>query len=447
MPDLPAYSTPAQSVHEVLRKWMLADGMPVVYDPRASHGSVLVDQRTGDEYLDLFSFFASLPIGHNHPGMQDPAFQVRLVQAALVKPTNSDIYSQAMADFVQTFARTLPPGFQHLFFIEGGALAVENALKVAFDWKVRKNIEKGLAKDEITPSLGTKILHFRGAFHGRTGYTLSLTNSASPNKIKYFPKFDWPRVSTPGVRFPIAGENLDAVERAEARSIEEIHEAIAAHPDDIAAIIIETIQGEGGDVHFRPEFMAQLRSICDEEEIVLIFDEVQCGMGITGKWWAFEHLGVAPDIFCFGKKAQVCGIASTTRVDDVDSCFEVPGRINSTWGGNLADMVRCARYVEIIEQHKLLDNARDVGEHLVEQLRRIEAEQAPVVNVRGRGLMCAFDLPTTETRDRLRALMTERRALILPSGTLSLRVRPVLDFSRDDVDRTIEILLDALRAL
>jgi L-lysine 6-transaminase len=446
-PFTPTFETRATRVHETLKQWMLVDGFPFVYDAEASRGSILVDKRNGDEYLDLFSFFASMPLGHNHPGLREESYRSRLLSAAMVKPSNSDIYTEAMADFVQTFARTLPDGFEHLFFIEGGALAVENALKVAFDWKVRKNIASGRTPDEVTPRLGTRVLHFRGAFHGRTGYTLSLTNSFSPDKIKYFPKFDWPRVSTPGVRFPLEGENLESVLRAEAACIEEIERAIARHPHDIAAMIIETIQGEGGDVHFRPEFFATLRRLCDEHEIMLVFDEVQAGMGITGKWWAFEHMGVAPDIFCFGKKSQVCGIAATGRVDEVDSCFRIPSRINSTWGGNLVDMVRSTRYIELIEEHRLIDNAREVGAYLLERLRDLENRHGEISNARGRGLMCAFDLPSSEARDRLQKLLMQNRALILSSGARSLRFRPVLDFARDDVDRTIEVVSRAIAAL
>jgi L-lysine 6-transaminase len=446
-PFTPTFETRAAGVHETLKRWMLVDGFSFVYDAEASRGSLLVDKRNGDEYLDLFSFFASMPLGHNHPGLHDESYRARLLSAAMVKPSNSDIYTQPMADFVTAFARTLPAGFEHLFFIEGGALAVENALKVAFDWKVRKNIENGRTADEVTPTLGTRVLHFRGAFHGRTGYTLSLTNSFSPAKIKYFPKFDWPRVSTPGIRFPLEGDNLEAVQRAEAQCIEEIEQAIARHPHDIAAMIIETIQGEGGDVHFRPEFFAQLRRICDEHEIILVFDEVQAGLGITGKWWAFEDMGVAPDIFCFGKKTQVCGIAATRRVDEVDSCFKVPSRINSTWGGNLADMVRATRYIELIEEHGLLDNARDVGAYLLERLRELEQRYVPISNARGRGLMCAFDLPSPEERDRLQRILMENRALILPCGDRSLRFRPVLDFTRAEVDRAIDTVNQAIATL
>ena len=195
-----------------------------------------------------------------------------------------------MADFVSAFSRTLPKfadgrdAFPHLFFIEGGSLAVENALKVGFDWKVQKNMRRGLPE-----SLGTQVIHFNSAFHGRSGYTLSLTNTFDPRKTKWFPKFDWPRIPTPSLEFPITDEVLSNVIKAEARAIEAFKDACRTRRNDIACCIIETVQGEGGDNHFRTEFMQALRNLCDEEEVFLIIDEVQCGFGLTGKWWAFEH--------------------------------------------------------------------------------------------------------------------------------------------------------------
>ena len=250
------------------------------------------------------------------------------------KPSNSDVYSVPMARFVDTFARVLgDPALPHLFFVDGGALAVENALKVAFDWKSRLNEARG-----IDPELGTKVLHLRGAFHGRSGYTLSLTNT-DPNKVARFPKFDWPRIDAPYIR-PDA--DMDAVE---AESLRQARAAFEANPHDIACFIAEPIQGEGGDRHFRPQFFAAMRELCDEFDALLIFDEVQTGCGMTGTAWAYQQLGVAPDVVAFGKKTQVCGVMAGGRVDEVaDNVFAVSSRINSTWGGNLVDMVRVAAH-------------------------------------------------------------------------------------------------------
>ena len=183
-------------VHKVLARSILADGLDFVLDMDRSRGSYLVDARTGERYLDMFTFFASSALGMNHPALaDDEEFRAELARAAVNKPSNSDVYSVPMARFVDTFARVLgDPALPHLFFVDGGALAVENALKVAFDWKSRQNEAHG-----IDPELGTKVLHLRGAFHGRSGYTLSLTNT-DPNKVARFPKFDWPRIDAPYIR-------------------------------------------------------------------------------------------------------------------------------------------------------------------------------------------------------------------------------------------------------
>jgi hypothetical protein len=196
------------------------------------------------------------------------------------------------------------------------------------DWKVRQNFRKG-SKAE----LGHQILHFREAFHGRTGYTVSMTNTADPRKHQYFAKFDWPRVSNPHLRFPVDAAELDRVQKAETATLAEIRAAFAARKDDIAAILLEPIQAEGGDHHFRTEFLVALKAIAHEHDALLIFDEVQTGVGLTGRFWAHEGLGVQPDLLAFGKKMQVCGMLGGGRIDDEpDNVFKVSSRINSTWG-------------------------------------------------------------------------------------------------------------------
>src|SRR6266540_2834102 len=337
-------------VHEIIGRHLLLDGFPLVFDLEKSRGVWTVDARTGERYFDFFTFFASLPVGVNHPELSKPYWQDRLLRAAVHKPSNSDAYTEAMARFVETFARVAtPPGFPHLFFIEGGTLAVENALKAAFDWKTRKNRASG------SSAQGCRIVHFREAFHGRSGYTLSLTNT-DPVKTDLFPKFDWPRIDNPKLSFPIDGEVLAQVEKAEQAALAQIGEALRRFSGEIAGIIIEPIQGEGGDNHFRGEFLRALREVADREEALLIFDEVQSGFGITGRMWAFQHCDVLPDIVAFGKKSQVCGIMASSRLDEVpDNVFRVPSRINSTWGGNLTDMVRCEAYLKIIQRENLLE--------------------------------------------------------------------------------------------
>ncbi|HSD71989.1 MAG TPA: L-lysine 6-transaminase [Thermoanaerobaculia bacterium] len=430
-----------QDVLDVLSRHILVDGYHVVMDLERSRGSYLYDSRSDRMLLDFFTNFATYPVGYNHPKTADPEYRERILLAALNKPTNSDTYTTLYAEFVETFSTlAVPPTHdRHLFFVEGGSLAVENAVKTAFDWKVRKNFARGLAEER-----GHQILHFRHAFHGRSGYSISMTNTADPRKTQYFPRFDWPRLTCPRLSFPVTADGLREVAQAEDSVEREIREACARFPNDIAALIIEPIQGEGGDNHFRPEFFARLRRLADELEFLLIFDEVQTGVGLTGSMWAWQQFGVEPDLFCFGKKTQVCGFASNGRVDEVDSVFNISSRINSTWGGNLADMVRCGKYLQIITEENLADNARVVGEHLVGRLREL-AEELPVIsNVRGRGLFIAFDLPDKEMRDRTLSACLDNGLIALASGAAAVRFRPALNLSRDEADEGVRKLRRAV---
>jgi len=429
-------------VHKVLGKYMLVDGYPIVLDLEKSKGSWVYDSISGKKYLDFFTFFASNPIGHNHPGLLEKDYYDRLAEVAVNKPSNSDLYTTEMAEFVETFHRVaVPEGFNNLFFVSGGALAVENALKAAFDWKVRKNMKKGIEGEK-----GQKVIHFREAFHGRTGYTMSLTNT-DPTKIKHFPKFDWPRIENPKVTFPIE-DNLADIEAAEKRAVESIEKVIAEDGDDIAAIIIEPIQGEGGDNHFRGEFLRELRRIADDNEVILIYDEVQTGVGITGKMWAWQNYGVAPDILAFGKKTQVCGIMSTDRINEVDSVFKVSGRINSTWGGNLLDMYRAKRIFEIIERDNLVQNAVERGQQLQKGLRKIQSEHSDIIsNARGLGMFCAFDLKDDKTRDELVEKLFENGLFILKCGCSTIRFRPPLNVSAEEIEEGIRVISDTLNQM
>ena len=428
-------------VHKVIGKHMLADGMSPVIDLEKSHGSWLVDGSNGDEYLDLFSMFASLSVGYNHPYVLQN--KDRLLASAINKPTNSDIYSLAMAEFVETMGRVAQPDYlPYSFYVSGGSLAVENALKAAFDWKVRKNIEQGKGE------LGAKVIHFEKCFHGRSGYTLSLTDSPDPRKVKYFPKFDWPRVSTPNINFPLDAKNIEDVIVRENSSLNQIKDAIKDNPDDIACIIIEPIQGEGGDNHFRSEFLVALKDLCLENDMLLVFDEVQTGVGITGDMWAHQGLSVEPDIISFGKKTQCCGIFAGNRLDEVENnVFHESSRINSTWGGNLVDMVRFTIYLEIIERENLVSKAKNNGSYLLEQLNGLQAQFDSISNARGKGLFCAFDLPDSEMRDSLASKLMDNKVIVLGSGKRSIRFRPHLNITRKDIDNGIDAIEHCLKSL
>jgi L-lysine 6-transaminase len=433
---MPEIKVAADQVFPILKQNILVDGFHVVIDLEKSHGSTIVDALEGKEYLDCYGYFATLPIGHNHPKMEDDGFRKSLMTAALANPANSDIYSRQYAAFVKTFRDlAVPDDFRYLFFVAGGALAVENAMKAAFDWKAQKNRAAGVEGG------ADKVLHFRDAFHGRSGYTLSVTNT-DPTKTRDFPKFDWPRISSPYIDFPLDEE---AVAAKEAQAYAEIEAAFEKDPHGIAAILIEPIQCEGGDHHFRPGFFARLREYADRFGALLIFDEVQTGLGATGKMWAYEHTGVTPDIIAFGKKTQVCGIMSTRRIDEVEkNVFHVSSRINSTWGGNLVDMVRSARYLQIIDEDGLVENAARLGAALKEGLEALAGDFPIITNIRGQGLLVAMDLPDGEVRAKIRQRCWDRGLAVRPCGPRSIRFRPPLVFTEAEVQRSLDTLREVL---
>ena len=425
------------NVLETIERHVLLDGFKVVVDLEQSRGSYLYNAVDNRRLIDLYGFFGSMPVGFNHPYFDQPQVQRDLLRAAKVKIANSDVYSEGYAEFVRVFERVvgLPP-LERYLFIEGGALAVENCLKAAMDWKVRKNAAAGRGGDR-----GTEILHFRHAFHGRSGYTMSLTNT-DPRKTDLFAKFDWPRVSCPHIDFslPESERQADVIGR-EKKAEQEIRDYIHHRNIDICAIIIEPIQGEGGDNHFRGEWLQTLRKICDENDLLLIFDEVQCGMGATGRNWCCEHFGVVPDLLAFGKKAQVCGVMAGPRLDEVkENAFRLSSRLNSTWGGNFTDMVRSTHYLRIIDEEHLVENAGKVGAYFLEQLRELQREEPAISAARGRGLFLAFDLPNPKTREEFWKGFFDLGVLTLRSGENSIRFRPPLDITAEVIDEAIDLM-------
>lgn len=431
------------SVHETLKRHQLADGFPFVLDLERSHGSWLHDSRTGVEFLDCFTCFASWPIGYNHPRMKEEPFLRELLLAAANNPSNSDLYTELMARFVEAFAtRVTPAGFPHHFWVTGGALAVENALKTAFDWKAQKLGRTALDSncDDLV------ILHFKDAFHGRSGYTLSLTNT-DPLKTGLFPKFRWPRVHNPALEFGLDGEIVNDVEASERRSYAEIERAFLEHKGRIAAIILEPMQGEGGDNHFRPQFLSALRRYADENEALLILDEVQTGFFGAGVPWMWQSKGVAPDIVAFGKKSQQCGFYANKRVEEApEHVFKRASRINSTWGGNLADMVRSRQIIDIILTERLVENSSARGEEFLAGLRELARERGGFTNVRGAGSLVAFTLETPAQRDDTLTRLREERVIALKSGPRAIRFRLPLTITKDEVQLALARIERALPA-
>ena len=439
-------SVSPEQVNATLSQHILADGFDLTYDMGQSNGVYIYDSKYKRRLLDFFTCFASVPLGYNHPKMvNDEAFKHSLLQAAIANPSNSDVYTQQYAEFVKTFgAIGIPSYLPHAFFIAGGGLAVENAIKVAMDWKVQKNFAKGYKEEK-----GFKVLHFEKAFHGRTGYTLSLTNT-HPDKTKWFAQFDWPRVSIPTVKFPLEQANLATAIETEELSIAQVKQAFLEHKDDICAIIIEPIQSEGGDNHLREEFLIQLRTIADENDAFLIYDEVQTGVGLTGKFWCHQHYSekARPDILAFGKKMQVCGILAGHKVDEIEgNVFRIPSRINSTWGGNLVDMVRSTQILQILHDDQLCNNAAEVGQYLKDQLHALAERYDQISNVRGKGMLCAFDFPNTEMRNTFIKKGLAQNVMFLGCGAQTIRFRPALIMEKSHIDLGVEVMTKILAGL
>lgn len=413
-------------------------GHDIVLDLEKSRSPFITDARSGAEYLDFATFYASSPLGMNHPLLvDDPAFMARLAAVGTNKPSTGDFRTDAFDEFVSTFTEVLgDEQLDYLFFVEGGALAVENALKVAFDWKHQKNEAAGIDVGE-----DLQAMHLRHAFHGRSGYTMSLTNT-DENKIARFPKFDWPRIDAPAVSFPADG-GLEALEDA---ALADARAWFAARPNRIACIIVEPIQAEGGDRHLSERFLRGLQQIAHDNDALFVVDEVQTGAGTCGTPWCYQQLGLLPDVVAFAKKIQVGGVMAGRRVREVGTnVFEKSGRISSTWGGGLVDMVRSTRILQVVAEHDLIANARRRGEQMVAGLAAIAATRAEVTQVRGRGLMCAFDLPTTERRDQIvDSLERDWSMLALKCGALTVRLRPPMTVAEDHVGDALERIAGAL---
>lgn len=425
--------TNANDVIKVLESKLLIDENSIVVDLEKSQGSWIADKRNNKRYLDCYSQFASQALGWNHPKMISQ--KNRLLDVAINRVANSDIYTEQLADFVKKFSE-FTTDFKHHFYICGGAVAVENALKAAFDWKGKKlNLTEKACNN-------LQVIYLREAFHGRTGYTLSMTNNDNVKNPKTygFPKFNWKKIHNPKV-----WHELNRVDEIKAKNSENI--AIDQATDIlkkglVAAIILEPIQGEGGDNHFRYEFLKSIRDLANKYDAMLIFDEVQTGLGLTGKTWAYQHFDIKPDILCFGKKVQVCGICAGEKIDEVEkNVFTEPSRINSTWGGNIVDMVRSTMQMEIIQEEKLIDNAAVVGKYFLEKLKKF---YGVATNIRGRGFMIAFDLESSEKRDSFLKKLEESGMLALPCGQKSVRFRPHLTFSKTDVDCAIDLISNSI---
>lgn len=393
-----------------------------------------VEDVDGNEFLDFAAGIAVNSTGHCHP---EVVAAIQKQAAELIHISGTDFYDEHLTELADRLSAVAPMKGPHKFFYgNSGAEAIECALKLARYHTGRQH-----------------IIAFLGAFHGRTMGALSLTGSKPQQKRRFGPL-------VPGVthvRYPYAYRGCSGGPQEEeafalgcARYIEDKLFKTILPPEEVAAIFVEPIQGEGGYVVAPTIFMRELRKICDRHGILLVADEVQSGAGRTGKWWAIEHTGVEPDIVCMAK-----GIASgmplgvcMARAGIMDW---VPGSHASTFGGNPVSIAAALATTKILEREAIA-NAAHVGAQMFKRLEGWKQTHPLVGDVRGRGLMIGIELvkdkttrePATALRNRIETLAFERGLMILGCGETSIRLCPPLIINEHEANVALDILEEAL---
>ncbi len=362
----------------------------------------IIEDLDGNRFLDFTSNIGACPLGYSHPEILEVLSEYSTSDTH--KIAGQDFYSKEHADLAEKIASIIPRGFKS-FFINSGAEAVENAIKIAY----RK----------MGPLPGISCI---GAFHGRTLGALTFTYSRPVHKHN-FPEF-------PVKRIKFCTKDNDP----EINIIESM-----LKENKIAFILSEVVQGEGGYNVASKRFIRNLRKYATQYGVPLILDEVQSGMGHTGKWWAFEHYGVRPDIMSAAKALQVGATLYDKKLEPSER-----SALSSTWGGgSRIDMVVGARTIDIIKRQKLLDNATRMGNMLKKGLQEIVGRKG-VVDVRGLGLMIGLEFDTKMRREKKIVELFKNGLLTLGAGQKSLRIIPPLIITKEQIEEGLEIMHSVL---
>lgn len=424
-------------------------------DTDASEGNYLVDSE-GRKILDAFMQISSIPLGYNNQELMHEISQDSVLKMIVSRSSVGMFPPAKLPELLELPLSIKPQGMHHIQTLMCGACTVENAFKCAFGYAADKSrnggrpteIELKSCMDGILPgSTNRVILGFRGSFHGRTFGSLSVTNSKAGIKVD-FPAFDWPHAPFPELKYPLDDPaNIRENQAEENRCLEEIEEIFHSYNNvkkrPVAALIIEPIQGEGGDRIASDQFYRNLKKICEKYDSVFIVDEVQTGFGATGKWWASDFWGIESDILCYAKKAQACGFYYNKKfADNPDT------RIFNTWMGEPLKMVMMSKCIEIINRDNLLKNAENVGNMLHNGLLDLEKESfGQASQVRGRGLFQAFDMDSTDNQGRFVKKAFENGLMIGPCGPKGIRFRPSLNFSEEECSKTLDILRKTIKQI
>ncbi len=421
-------------------------------DAKKSLGNYMVDV-DGNVILDVYGHIAAIPIGYNHPAMRAAQAEGRFDWAVGYRPSLGIAPSAEWVDIVErTLMRIAPKGHTRVMTVTTGAEAVENAIKAAFVRLARRR-RKGAAptdeelaacmRNEQTMANSFKVLSFEGAFHGRSLGALSLTRSKPIHKLD-FPSFPWPTAPFPANKFPLEKHEAENKEK-EAQSLAAVEAVFRKHPGEVAAIIVEPIQGEGGDNHASNDFFGKLRKLTLEHEVAFIADEVQTCAGATGAMWAHEawNLSEPPDLVTFSKKMQLGGYYAREEFFPAE-----PLRIFNTFLGDPFRLAQLEVIIETIEKEHLLENTRITGDYLMQELRTLEGRYGALFsNVRGRGTHVAIDAKDTDTMNKILGGLKRRGVEAGGCGTRSIRFRPALVFAPRHAAEYLGVLEDVLKEL
>lgn len=427
----------------------------LVVDDEKSQGVTLVDV-DGNAYLDMFSHFALGALGYNHPDLvalaASPSFQ-----RACINPTSSPFSPGTQwFDFLEGVAPFAPPGASKIYCVDAGNEGIESALKAAFIiFGERRRVAAGQPKNplELSAAEQERILlnqgsdavsiSLTGAFHGRGLGSLTMTHSKTIHKAD-IPAFDWPIGPFPANRFPLA-RYAEENERRERESLAELERIFDRHQGRIASLLVEPMQSEGGDRHASPAWFRAVQRLCREAGAAFILDEVQTGVGISGTFWTHEQFDLPhpADMVCFGKKMQMGGFFCT---DDYN--ITQFGRMYQTRNGDRARAAIALTTLRTIARDGLLENVRRTGALFLSRLEELsDTFPALITEPRGRGLMLAFDLPTTAARDEFLKRALGRGVFATYTGSRSVRLRPHLVLSEADVHEASDVFFAVAREM
>jgi 4-aminobutyrate aminotransferase len=399
---------------------------------------IVVEDVDGNEFFDFSAGIAVTSTGHCHP---EVVAAIQKQAAELIHMSGTDFYYESLVTLAERLSKIAPmPGPHKIYYGNSGAEAVEGALKLARYHTKRQ-----------------QVVAFFGAFHGRTMGALSLTASKPQQKRRFSPLVPGvTHVRYPDVYRGCSGGPQDAEKFALGCACyieDKLFKTILA-PEEVAAIFVEPIQGEGGYVVAPTIFMQELRRICDKHGILLVLDEVQSGIGRTGKWFAVEHTGVHPDIVCMAK-GIASGMPLGVTLSKADIMDWIPGSHASTFGGNPVCIAAALATLDVIEKEGLLRNSHEVGDHMMKRMADWPKKHRIVGDVRGRGLMIGVEIVKDQKtreygaseRDRIVEQAFERGVLFLGCGPSTVRIAPALVVTKDEADVAMDALEESIAAV